>query len=146
MREKAIMISATAGAVAILAAALFLVSAAAADSDTAAGNAVSQRMPMTSAQAEMPADCPMWNDSGSADMAGMYEQCQKYMSDSGMGHMMGMMNMMGKSGMNMNGMCGMSGMTASAADESASCPMMGAAEPSGDQTGTGVCYQTDTDN
>jgi hypothetical protein len=145
MKVKAIMIAAGAGAVAILAAILFLVSAAAADTSAAAGNSVAQRMPIASGQADMPADCPIWNDAGSAPAAGMHEQCQQYMSDSGIGHMPGMMNMMGNRGM--NAMCGTSGVMGEAADDDdMSCPMMGAAEPGGDRTGMGVCHQTDTDN
>lgn len=142
MRVRAIAITASAGAVAILAAALFLVSAVAADAGTA-GNAASQQMPMASDQADMPADCPMWNESGSADTAGMYQQCQSYMSESGMGHMMDMMSMMSN-----DGMCSMRGGTgtmAGAAGEETSCPVSGA-EPSGDRTGMGVCHQTEAES
>lgn len=145
MSFKALILSATAGAVALVAAVLFFLPAAAADTSAADGGATTQPASADEGIATMPADCPMWDETESADAVGMHEQCRTCMSDSGMGQMMGMKRMMGSGGMHMNGSGGMAGQAAEADDDATWCPLA-EAEPGAGQAVMGGCYPTETDN
>jgi hypothetical protein len=131
MSIKALIISGTGGAVAIIAAALYFLPAAAADASADEG------------LAGMPANCPMWDEAESTDAAGMYEQCRSSMSASGMGHMMSMMHGMGSCGMNMSSSCGMAGQED--ASEAPSCPLT-AAEPDTAEEMAAGCHQAESES